>query len=43
MPLKSINDIVYPFGSVCDIMVIIIGDGHGDLSSNPGQSYLHFT
>ena len=24
-------------GGVCSVMVIVIGNGHGDTSSNPGQ------
>ena len=24
-------------------MVIIVGNGHGNTSSNPGQDWLHFT
>ena len=27
----------------CGVMVIVIGSGHGDTSSNPGQDWLHFT
>ena len=26
----------------CGIMVIIVGNGHGDRSSNPRQDWLHF-
>ena len=42
---------LYIYGSTCDIMVIIIGNGHGDPSSNSGhgdpssnsgQGYLYF-
>ena len=25
------------------VMVIVVGNGHGDTSSNPGQDWLHFT
>ena len=25
------------------VMVIVVGNGHGDTSSNPGQGWLHFT
>ena len=25
------------------VMVIVIGNGHGDTSSNPGRDWLHFT
>ena len=28
---------------ICGMLVIIIGNGHGDLSSNLGQGYLHFS
>ena len=27
----------------CGVIVIIIGNGHSDTSSNPGQEWLHFT
>ena len=30
-------------GGACGVMVIVIGNGHGDMSSNPGQDWLHFT
>ena len=25
------------------VMVIVVGNGHGDSSSNPGRDWLHFT
>ena len=25
------------------VMAIVIGNGHGNMSSNPGQDWLHFT
>ena len=25
------------------VMVIVVGNGHGDTSSNPGRDRLHFT
>ena len=31
------------FGGACSVMVIVIGNGHGDTSSNPGRDWLHFT
>ena len=34
-------DIVMPRGA-CDVMVIVVGNGHGDTSSNPGRDWLHF-
>ena len=27
----------------CGVMVIVIGNGHVDMSSNPGREWLHFT
>ena len=27
----------------CGVMVIVVGIGHGDMSSNPGRDWLHFT
>ena len=27
----------------CGVMVIVVGNGHGDTSSNPGRDCLHFT
>ena len=30
-------------GCVRGVMVIVVGNGHGDSSSNPGQEWLHFT
>ena len=25
------------------VMVIVVGNGHGDMSSNPGRDWLYFT
>ena len=30
-------------GSACGVMVIVVGNGHGDMSLNPGRDWLHFT
>ena len=30
-------------GGACGVMVIVVGNGHGDTSSNPGGEWLHFT
>ena len=30
-------------GGACGVMVIVIGIGHGDTSSNPRRDRLHFT
>ena len=29
--------------SVRGLMIIVVGNGHGDTSSNPGRDWLHFT
>ena len=29
-------------GGSCDVMDIVVGNGHGERSSNPGWSSLHF-
>ena len=31
------------YGGACGVMVIVIGNEHGDTSSNPGRDWLHFT
>ena len=31
------------YRGVHGIMIIIIGNGHSNMSSNTGQGYLHFT
>ena len=36
------NGLLVPAG-VRGVMVIVAGDGHGDLSSKPGWGCLHFT
>ena len=28
---------------ISGVMVIVLGNGHGDTSSNPGPDWLHFT
>ena len=30
-------------GGARGVMVIVVGNGYGDMSSNPGQDWLHFT
>ena len=30
-------------GGARGVMVIVVGNGHGDTSSNPGLDWLHFT
>ena len=29
-------------GGAHGVMFIVVGNGHGDTSSNPGQDWLHF-
>ena len=29
--------------SACGVIVIVVGNEHGDTSSNPGRDWLHFT
>ena len=31
------------YGGVRGVMVIVVGNGHGDTSSNTGRDWLHFT
>ena len=33
----------YHVGGVRGVMVIVIGNGHGDTSSNPGRGWLDFS
>ena len=33
----------YPSRDARDVMVIVVGNEHGDTSSNPGRDWLHFT
>ena len=35
--------ITITLGGACSVMVIVVGNGHGDTSSNPGPDWLHFT
>ena len=43
------NNFLKPFiytktrGGAHDVMIIVIGNRHGDPNSNPGPIYLHFT
>ena len=31
------------FGGARGVMVIVVGNGHGNMSSNPRRDWLHFT
>ena len=35
--------LLYVIGGACGVMVIVVGNGHGNTSSNPGRDQLHFT
>ena len=35
--------LILDFGGACGVMIIVVGNGLGDLSSNPGLGCLHFT
>ena len=39
MPLKSILSLLYfcTLGGARGVMIIVVGHGHGDTSSNPGR------
>ena len=37
------NDQQFYFGGARGVVVIVVGNGHGDTSSNPGRDWLHFT
>ena len=39
----NICDRAIIYGGAHGVMVIVIGNGHDDTSSNPGQDWLHFT
>ena len=35
--------VIYSEGQYFGVMVIVVGNGHGDTSSNPERDILHFT
>ena len=35
--------IMYNMGGARGVMIIVVGNEHGDTSSNPGRDWLHFT
>ena len=39
----SYPDYIPSAGSARGVMVIVVGNWHGDTSSNPGRDWLHFT
>ena len=40
--ITSVISKKYIYGGAYGVMVIIIENGHGDTSSNPGRDWLHF-
>ena len=41
--IEKIQHILYEVGGAYSIMVIVVVDGHGDMSSNPERCRLYFT
>ena len=41
--LPQDDQYVWFYGGARGVMVIVVGNGHGDTSSNPGREWLHFT
>ena len=41
--LIKLISIKFTNGGARGVMVIVVGNGHGDSSSNPGREWLHFT
>ena len=33
---------ILSYGGACGVIIIMVGNGYGDLSSNPRQGCLHF-
>ena len=40
---QSVHNLKVTLGGARGVMVIVVGNGHGDTSSNPGRDWLHFT
>ena len=40
--IQAVSGRGYKNGDTCGVMVTIVGNGHGNASSNPGQFYSHF-
>ena len=41
--MERLTMIKWDSGGACGVMVIVVGNGHGDTSSNHGRDWLHFT
>ena len=40
---KMVLDTSLIYGGAQGVIVIVVGNGHGETSSNPGRDVLHFT
>ena len=40
---EEVGNYNHLLGGTCGVLVIIVGNEHDDMSSNPGQDWLHFT
>ena len=43
MVIVEVSMVKWFCGGARGVMVIVIGNGHGDTSSKPGRDWLHFT
>ena len=43
MKLTLFTKVIDYLGGALGVIVIVVGNGHGDTSSNPGRDWLHFT
>ena len=43
IPLNKEPNTINSFGGASGVMVIVVGNGHGDSSSNPWLGCVHFT
>ena len=43
MPQRRMEFYRLLFGGARGVIVIVVGNEHGDTSSNPGRDWLHFT
>ena len=43
LALNNLQWLICHHGGARGVMVIVVGNGYGDTSSNPGRDWLHFT
>ena len=41
--IKLLQIRIFILGGACGVIVIVIGNEHGDTSSNPGRDWIHST